>query len=187
MQQVHDLALSMPGVTVEQAGKNPVYQVSRQSFVFFRNPRPDAFDPETGERYDDVIVFWVADDADKQALVEDESTPFFTTPHFDGHPSVLLRGSRVGELDRRRAGRGRVRRVAGAGGQAGPGRLARRATGDWSDGSKSAPVKHRHRPAVNISSAAAGRWRTRHGPNAPVATDPAPAGGYRHGASGGWG
>jgi hypothetical protein len=98
VQQVHDLALSMPGVTVESAGTNPVYQVSRKSFIFFRNPRPDAFDPETGERYDDVIVFWVADDVDKQALVEDESTPFFTTPHFDGHPSVLLRGSRIGEL-----------------------------------------------------------------------------------------
>jgi hypothetical protein len=98
VQMVHDLALSMPGVTVESAGTNPVYQVSRKSFVFFRNPRPDAFDPETGERYDDVIVFWVADDIDKQALVEDASTPFFTTPHFDGHPSVLMRGSRVGEL-----------------------------------------------------------------------------------------
>ena len=24
--------------------------------------------------------------------------PFFTTAHFDGHPSVLLRGARVGEL-----------------------------------------------------------------------------------------
>ena len=71
-----------------------------KSFVFFRNPRPDAFDPETGERYDDVIVFWVASDADKQALVEDPTTPFFTTPHFNGHPSVLLRGCRIGELAR---------------------------------------------------------------------------------------
>ena len=87
----------MPGVTVAEGGKT-VYQVSRKSFVFFRTPRPDAVDPETGERYDDVIVFWVASEADKQALVLDESTPFFTTHHFDGHPSVLLRGSRVGEL-----------------------------------------------------------------------------------------
>lgn len=100
VQDVHDLVLSMPGVTVEAAGTNPVYQVSKRSFVFFRNPRPDAFDPETGERYDDVIVFWVADDADKRVLVDDEDTPFFTTPHFDGHLSVLLRGSRIGELTR---------------------------------------------------------------------------------------
>ena len=80
--------------------ENPVYQVGGKSFVFFRTPRPDAVDPRTGERYADVIVFWVATEEDKQALVRDESSPFFTTPHFDGHLSVLLRGSRVGELSR---------------------------------------------------------------------------------------
>ena len=98
---LHELAGAMPGVTVETGPKgNEVYQVSRRSFVFFRTPRPDAVDPETGERYDDVIVFWVDSEEDKQALVLDESTPFFPTPHFDGHPSVLLRGSRIGELTR---------------------------------------------------------------------------------------
>lgn len=96
---VHELARGMPGVSLADGGK-VVYQVGGRSFVFFRNPRPDAFDPDTGERYDDVIVFWVESEEDKQALVEDPSTPFFTTPHFNGHPSVLLRGSRVGELDR---------------------------------------------------------------------------------------
>ena len=99
IEDVHELALAMPHVTVYDPDKpNPVYQVGGRSFIFFRNPRPDAFDPETGERYDDVIVFWVASEVDKDALVLDESTPFFTTPHFDGHSSVLLRGSRVGEL-----------------------------------------------------------------------------------------
>jgi hypothetical protein len=98
---LHELAGSMPGVTVVAGSKdNEVYQVSRRSFVFFRNPRPDAFDPETGERYDDVIVLWVGSEIDKQALVADESTPYFTTPHFDGHPSVLLRTSRIGEVSR---------------------------------------------------------------------------------------
>ena len=33
-----------------------------------------------------MIVFWVASEPDKDALVLDESTPFFTTPHFNGHP-----------------------------------------------------------------------------------------------------
>ena len=47
-----------------------------------------------------MIVFWVASEADKQALVQDESTPFFTTPHFNGHLSVLLRASRIGEITR---------------------------------------------------------------------------------------
>jgi hypothetical protein len=99
VQDVHELALGMPHVTVERGRSgNPVYQVGGKSFVFFRSPRPDAFDPATGERYPDVIVFWVDSESDKLALVQDESTPFFTTPHFDGHLSVLVRGSRIGEL-----------------------------------------------------------------------------------------
>ncbi|MFC7645695.1 hypothetical protein ACFQX6_37580 [Streptosporangium lutulentum] len=66
-------ALAMPHVTVEYGtGDNPVYQVGGKSFVFFRTPRPDAASPDTGERYVDVIVFWVESEADKQALVQDE-------------------------------------------------------------------------------------------------------------------
>jgi hypothetical protein len=98
---VHELAMAMPHVTVVEGSLgNPVYQVGGKSFIFFRNPRPDAVDPETGERYPDVIVFWVESDDDKLAMVSDEASPFFTTPHFNGHPSVLLRGARVGELTR---------------------------------------------------------------------------------------
>lgn len=98
---VHALAKALPHVTVyDVESPTPVYQVGGKSFVFFRTPRPDAVDPVTGQRYDDVVVFWVADLAAKEALVQDPSTPFFTTPHFDGHPSVLLRLSRIGELSR---------------------------------------------------------------------------------------
>lgn len=89
----------MPHVTIEQGpASNPVYQVGRKSFVFFRTPRPDAFDPETGERYDDVIVIWVPSEDDKLALTQDPDSPFFTTDHFRGHLSVLVRGSRIPEL-----------------------------------------------------------------------------------------
>ena len=102
IEDVHELALRMPYVRVDQGPRgNPVYQVGGKSFIFFRNPRPDAVDPETGERYRDVIVFWVASEADKQALVQDETSPFFTTAHFGGHLSVLLRASRVGEVSLR--------------------------------------------------------------------------------------
>lgn len=101
VEDVHELALGMPYVTVERGPRgNPVYQVGGKSFVFFRTPRPDAVDPETGERYTDVIIFWVASESDKQSLVQDQASPFFTTPHFDGHRSVLLRASRIGELTR---------------------------------------------------------------------------------------
>ena len=101
VEDVHELALAMPHVTVERGPKgNEVYQVGRKSFVFFRTPRPDAVDPETGERYDDVIVIWVPSEEDKQALVQDTSSPFFTTPHFNRHRSVLVRASELHRITR---------------------------------------------------------------------------------------
>lgn len=98
---VHALARAMPHVTIEQGPTgNTVYQVGRKSFVFFRNPRKDAVDPQTAQPYDDVIVLWVPSMEDKLALVQDSDGPFFTTPHFDGHLSVLIRACRLGELTR---------------------------------------------------------------------------------------
>ena len=92
--------MALPHVTVWGDGTRPVYQVGGKSFLLFRTARPDAVDPETGQRYADVVVVWVADEGEKQAMVADPATPWFTTPHFDGHLSVLLRTSRIGELTR---------------------------------------------------------------------------------------
>jgi hypothetical protein len=101
VEDVHELALGLPHVTVLHGTQgNPVYQVGGKSFIFFRTRRPDAVDPDTGEPLPDVIVFWVESEADKQALVQDRTTPFFTTPHFDGHDSVLVQASRLGEITR---------------------------------------------------------------------------------------
>ena len=67
---IHRLARAMPHVTdAGGAPERPVYQVGGKSFVFFRTPRPDAVDADTGERFDDVVVLWVPSEADKQALV----------------------------------------------------------------------------------------------------------------------
>ncbi|MBS4728181.1 MmcQ/YjbR family DNA-binding protein [Mycobacterium sp. SM1] len=98
---VHEIAASMPHTTrVEGPKGNPIYQVGGKSFVFFRTPQPDATDPVTGERYTDVIMLWVESESDKLALVQDPGSPFFTTSHFDGHPSVLVRANRLGEFSR---------------------------------------------------------------------------------------
>jgi hypothetical protein len=91
----------MPHVTrVEGPKGNPVYQVGGKSFVFFRTPQPDARDPVTGERYTDVIMLWVESESDKLALVQDPGSPFFTTNHFEGHPSVLVRASQLADISR---------------------------------------------------------------------------------------
>ncbi|WP_133783900.1 MmcQ/YjbR family DNA-binding protein [Kribbella sp. VKM Ac-2571] len=98
---VHEIASSMPHVTKwerDDGTDRPVYQVGGKSFVFFRTPRPDAVDPVSGDKYDDVIMIWVESENEKLALLSDDSNPFFSTPHFDGHPSVLVRAGRLGEL-----------------------------------------------------------------------------------------
>jgi hypothetical protein len=88
-EDVHRIASSMPHVSQVDGSKgNSIYQVGGKSFVFFRTKRPDA-------PFDDVIVLWVESDADKLALVQDESSPFFTTDHFNGHRSVLVRASEL--------------------------------------------------------------------------------------------
>lgn len=100
LDDVAQLAAAMPHVSVVHGSQgNPIYQVGGKSFIYFRTPSRDATDPDTGERYPDVIIFWVPSESDKLALVQDPDSPFFTTAHFDGHQSVLLRGARVGELD----------------------------------------------------------------------------------------
>ena len=69
---VHELATGMPHVTVVHGPHgNPVYQVGGKSFVFFRTPRPDAVDQDSGEPYPDVIMFWVPSEAEKLALVQE--------------------------------------------------------------------------------------------------------------------
>lgn len=96
---VHEIAASMPHVKrIEGPKGNAIYQVGGKSFVFFRTPQPDAEDPETGERYADVIMIWVESEMDKLALVQDPASPFFTTDRFEGHPSVLVRASRLPEI-----------------------------------------------------------------------------------------
>jgi hypothetical protein len=96
---VHRIAASMPHVKRLEGPKgNAIYQVGGKSFVFFRTPQPDATDPATGERYTDVIMLWVDSESDKLALIQDPGSPFFTTGHFDGHPSVLVRAARLPEI-----------------------------------------------------------------------------------------
>jgi hypothetical protein len=70
LSDVHEIAAAMPHVQRLGGPKgNAIYQVGGKSFVFFRTPRPDATDPDTGERYADVIMLWVESESDKLALI----------------------------------------------------------------------------------------------------------------------
>jgi len=39
----------------------------------------------------DSLVVWVESEDEKNALIASEPAKFFTTPHYDGHASVLVR------------------------------------------------------------------------------------------------
>lgn len=102
---VHELCLALPDVELGVSwGDRPTYKVPRgprgRGFVLSRAPGRTALDPATGQPYDDLLVIVVPSAADKAALVGDDSTPFFTVPHFDGYNAVLVQRSRLGELTR---------------------------------------------------------------------------------------
>jgi hypothetical protein len=92
MADLDELALSMPQTTKEVSDDGrPAYRVHGKLFCLHRGRRPDAIDPATGERLDDVLMFRVADLGVKELLLADQRGLYFTTPHFDGYPAVLLR------------------------------------------------------------------------------------------------
>jgi hypothetical protein len=101
MADLDELALDMPQATkeVSEDGR-PSYLVHGKRFCIHRGRRPDAVDPATGERLDDVLMFRVADEGVKELMVADERGVFFTTPHFDGYPAVLMRIPDLARIDR---------------------------------------------------------------------------------------
>jgi len=100
MADLDALALELPQVTKETSDDGrPSYQVHGKMFCFHRGRRPDAVD-ETGERLDDVLMFRVADLDEKELLLADRPEVFFTTPHFNGYPAVLMRIPTLDRLDR---------------------------------------------------------------------------------------
>ena len=101
MADLDELALSLPKVVkeVSEDGR-PSYLVHGKMFCFHRSRRPDAIDPKTGERMADVLMFRV-DGADaKELVLADPRGIFFTTPHFNGYPAVLIRIPDLKQLDR---------------------------------------------------------------------------------------
>jgi hypothetical protein len=77
---VRRIALSLPATTEKASYGTPGFRVKDRLFARIR---------EEGEG--DVLVIWVADEGEKQGLVASEPEKFFTTPHYDGHPIVLVR------------------------------------------------------------------------------------------------
>lgn len=102
---IDEVCAALPGTELGTSwGDVPTWKVPAgdkgRGFVLYRHPHHSAVDPRTGEMYDDLVVIITPTEADKVALVEDESTPFFTIDHFRGYNAVLVQQSRLGEISR---------------------------------------------------------------------------------------
>lgn len=92
MSDLDRAALALPHVTKESTEDGrPSYLVHGKWFCFHRRPRADAVDPKTGKRLDDVLVFRVDGLDLKELMIADDRGIFFTTPHWNSYPAVLMR------------------------------------------------------------------------------------------------
>ena len=104
-EDIDEICASLPETELGTSwGDRPTWKVPRgakgKGFVLYRAPGRTAIDPETGEMYDDLLVIMTPTEVEKHALVEDESTPFFTIDHFKGYNAVLVQQSRLDEIGR---------------------------------------------------------------------------------------
>jgi hypothetical protein len=74
---VRAIALSLPETVERPSYGTPGFRVKDRLFARLREPG--------------VLVVWVADEGEKDFLIRAEPEKFFTTPHYDGYPSVLVR------------------------------------------------------------------------------------------------
>ena len=91
-EDVRRIALSLPRTPREAVLRDPgVPREGRSKDRLFARLRE-----EPG-----VLVVWCEDEGEKQAMITSEPAVFFTTPHYDGYPMVLVRldAVDVGELD----------------------------------------------------------------------------------------
>jgi len=74
---VRAIALSLPETEERRSYGTPGFRVKDRLFARIREPG--------------VLVVWCADEGEKDFLIRAEPEKFFTIPHYDGHPSVLVR------------------------------------------------------------------------------------------------
>lgn len=99
---VRRIALGLPE-TVEHPGQGvPVWRVKDKMFVWERPLRRADFEA-LGDAAPDgpILGVRVPDVGAKEALLAENADVYFTTPHFDGYPAILVRLDRIAvdELD----------------------------------------------------------------------------------------
>ena len=94
--EVRELALSFPDTSEHVSWGAAHWRVHGRGFVWERPLRKaDLEHLGIAEQEGPVLGARVDDEAVKFALVEEDPSVFFTTPHFDGFPAVLVRLDRI--------------------------------------------------------------------------------------------
>lgn len=95
-EDVHREALGLPEAEERISRGNRQWRVGGKLFVWERPLRPGEIE-ELGHDAPDgpILGARVEHDAAKQALIADEPAIYFTTSHFDGHASILVRLERI--------------------------------------------------------------------------------------------
>ena len=75
---VVEIGARFPGVEVGQSYGTPSLRI-RKKFMCRLRTNPDA------------LVLRVSDMGEREALLQGQPEAFFTTPHYDGYPAVLVR------------------------------------------------------------------------------------------------
>jgi hypothetical protein len=88
---VQRIAVALPGV-VERQARYLEWRVAERNLAWERPlRRSDLAALGDAAPEGPVLAVRTADEGVKQALIADDPTVFFTTPHFDGYPAVLIR------------------------------------------------------------------------------------------------
>ncbi len=91
-QDVRRLALALPGTSERVSRDRAQWRVADTLFVWERPlARTDLAALGLSEQPGPVLGARVADLGVKDALIADDPAVYFTTPHFDGYPAVLVR------------------------------------------------------------------------------------------------
>lgn len=94
--EVEELALALPETTSTPSyGGAPALRVNKKLFARLRGEMADHVDELTGAPYGDVLMVGVADLGEKEALLASGDDAYFTIPHYDGYPAVLVRLDRA--------------------------------------------------------------------------------------------
>lgn len=90
--EVEKLVLSLPETAaVPSYGGAPALRVNKKLVARLRAEMADDVDDLTGEPYGEVLMVGVADLGEKEALIASDPRAYFTVPHYDGYPAVLVR------------------------------------------------------------------------------------------------